>query len=152
LLEIDGRHGLHLHRVVQRVLRDNYWPVLLDKTKHEISVLGLLKKPVTEMAMAFEPHFNENLQSQSFALIRAYQPQVNNWLGFAEKDFHAGTKPAGFSLQPLLYPLKANLALAYTLLENWHWPAALLSAVDTVQKSSQAAGDFSYQPIRHAVD
>jgi|GEM_PF-5627588 len=79
---IDNKFSLNMHRVIQRVLRDNYWPKLLENTiippsqKNLLITELLLRVPMMAALMGSFPIIEE---SQSFLKIKAYLLHVKAW-------------------------------------------------------------------------
>lgn len=98
---IDNTFYLYMHQVVQRVLRNIYWPLLLEKVDGEDN----LHEQFNPMATALEQQFHPAVNNQSFPIITEYFPHAKA----LNANFKGHSNTAYLALQ-------IDLTSAYSLL------------------------------------
>ena len=115
---IDNLSQLHIHRVIQHVLRDKYWPKLISKivkisTETEFSTESIVRET---MAKALLQLFSPAIEKQNFEIIREFLPHIEmcftHWRTASTREI--------LSYEGAQENLQGNMASAYHLLGNNH--------------------------------
>ena len=85
---VDQLQSLHMHRVIQKVLRDNFWQKLLSKVTEGGLVFSGRMLVAQVMMNAFEVRFRPMLQEKEYRMVREYRLHVETWISH-KKDFAA---------------------------------------------------------------
>lgn len=87
---VDQKNSLHIHRVVQKVLRDNYWNQLLDKLHGFIHSPQLYTRESVILRKSMRDalgvmRLNEAIEYKVFPIVRAYYSHIEVWLTYTKE-------------------------------------------------------------------
>jgi len=157
---VDNEPNLHMHRVIQRVLQDNYWPKLLKAISIKLSQNATSEGRDTErtsvqkvkdliffsvMQEALYRPWETAVNEKKSSIIRAYLPHIKEWMLYFLKVTQEIEKP---DIETnLLNLLQYSLATAYYILGDYHQTKQLSHAVLTRQTLHPSIEENEIVPI-----
>ncbi len=118
---IDSLPSLHMHRVIQHVLRDNYWSRLTIASEENSSFQSNERSLRINMEKALLDRFDPALEKECFEIIRTYCSHIEAMLqAFIRKSVTSSLEKDISAI-----PLENSLALAKLLLGDYASAKAL---------------------------